>query len=283
MLVGEAFSERTIVETETAPDAGMAQEEEIAELKAGFDTEDGVRPTKTSRGNGPKRLRFGSRMWDGDGEGKEEARWLRACLGIRDGDVHVGDDPSGEIWLLGWTVREEDHSEKTVTTLSTTGPTRGRKPIQSSRSTTAQAKKSTHRPKIIMLDEEQTADPLEGYEAPSPSSSRSPSPTPSYLEEVTADPSLAFDSVQKKKVTRPVYISQLVALLSERDKPDSLEMGLKWGESLIRAKRSFGGELGEPLSSCLDPPIAHLVNRGERPRSGFIGHCAKRPIQPRRL
>jgi telomere length regulation protein len=96
-----------------------------------------------------------------------------------------------------------------------------------------------------MLDEEQTADPLEGYEAPSPSSSRSPSPTPSYLEEVTADPSLALDSVQKKKVSRPVYISQLIALLSERDKPDSLEMGLKWGESLIRAKRSFGGELGE--------------------------------------
>ena len=97
-----------------------------------------------------------------------------------------------------------------------------------------------------MLDADQVADPLEGYTNQSPSSSRSPSPTPSYLEEVAADPSLALDSTQKKKIARPVYIQQLVSLLKERDKPDHLEMGLKWGESLIRAKRSFGRELGKP-------------------------------------
>ncbi len=95
-----------------------------------------------------------------------------------------------------------------------------------------------------MLDPDQMADPLEGYANASPTSSRSPSPTPSYLEEVAADPSLALDSTQKKKITRPVYIQQLVALLKEREKPDHLEMGLKWGEGLVRAKRSFGRELG---------------------------------------
>ena len=95
-----------------------------------------------------------------------------------------------------------------------------------------------------MLDPAQEADPLEGYPGASPTSSRSPSPTPSYFEEVAADPSLALDSTQKKKLTRPVYLQQLVALLKEREKPDHLEMALKWGEGLIRAKRSFGRELG---------------------------------------
>ncbi len=99
-----------------------------------------------------------------------------------------------------------------------------------------------------MLDPEQEQDPLTGYDLPSPSSSRSASPTPSYLEEVAADPTLALDGTQKKKVTRPVYVGQLVELLKERDKPDHLEMGLKWGEGLVRAKRNFGVELGKPVS-----------------------------------
>lgn len=36
-----------------------------------------------------------------------------------------------------------------------------------------------------------------------------------------------------------------MALLKERDKPESVEMGLNWGEGLVRAKREFGTELGE--------------------------------------
>jgi telomere length regulation protein len=96
-----------------------------------------------------------------------------------------------------------------------------------------------------MLTDEQMDDPLEGYTNPSPSSSRSPSPTPSHLEEIASDPSLALDGAQKKKVTRPVYVGQLAALLKERDSPEHLEMALKWGESLVRAKRNFGTELGE--------------------------------------
>jgi telomere length regulation protein len=96
-----------------------------------------------------------------------------------------------------------------------------------------------------MLDEDQEADTLQGYTPESPSSSRSPSPTPSYLEEVAADPTLALDASQAKKVSRPVYVQQLIALLKEKEKPDHIEMGLKWGEGLIRAKRSFGTELCE--------------------------------------
>jgi telomere length regulation protein len=94
-----------------------------------------------------------------------------------------------------------------------------------------------------MLDPDQEADPLEGYVPQSPSSSRSPSPTPSYLEEVAADPTLALDSAQNKKASRPVYVQQLIMLLKEREKPEYIEMGLKWGEGLVRAKRSFGTEL----------------------------------------
>jgi len=34
-------------------------------------------------------------------------------------------------------------------------------------------------------------------------------------------------------------------LVKDREKPDSLETALKFGEGLVRAKRLFGGELGE--------------------------------------
>jgi telomere length regulation protein len=106
-------------------------------------------------------------------------------------------------------------------------------------------------PKVVMLDPDQEADPLQGYSPESPSSSRSPSPTPSYLEEVAADPTLALDSAQNKKAARPVYVQQLIMLLKEREKPDYIEMGLKWGEGLVRAKRSFGTELCKQISSCI--------------------------------
>lgn len=240
MLVAEVVSQLTI--QEIADGAEYDEKREMEELKAGLEGE-AIRP---SRGGGARRLDFGEGMWAGDGEGREECRWLRRCLGVHDGEVNLdGDDKA---WMLGWDSISEQLNRSTKSDVSPPGPTRDRERGRSSKSRQspkASKAKPAPKPKIIMLDEAQSADPLEGYTPASPSSSRSPSPTPSYLEEVANDPSLAIGSTQNKKPTKPVYVQQLVALLKEREKPDDLEMSLKWGESLVRAKRSFGTELGE--------------------------------------
>ena len=244
MLVAEVISELSIEETDDPPTS--TQDEEMDELKAGLevDEETGAsRAPKKSGSGGMKRLRFGKEMWEGDGEGKDECRWLRSVVGVRDAGVTLEPDDGGSAWLLGW-----DRQPLETTSTSNEGNPSPRKiPKQAKPSKPAQTSEtqpSKTRPKIVMLDPDQAEDPLEGYSVPSPSSSRSASPTPSYFEEVAADPSLALDGAQKKAITRPVYVQQLVALLREREKPDHIEMGLKWGEGLVRAKRSFGGELG---------------------------------------
>ena len=230
MLVAEIVSERSIPESQVDD----SQADEMAELKSGLEADD---PMMSKPKSGTKRLKFGAGTWEGQGQGKEEARWLRGALDVNDNDAVLGDNE--EAWLLGWTSAPSDSS--TIVRAEVVQPD----PVRPVRSPTTKTKKAPpSRPKIVMLDDEQAEDPMEGYANPSPSSSRSPSPTQSYLDEITADPSLALDAAGKKKIKRPVYISQLIALLKERDKPDHLEVGLKWGESLIRSKRTFGKELG---------------------------------------
>ncbi|KAJ8078610.1 telomere binding protein [Marasmius tenuissimus] len=90
---------------------------------------------------------------------------------------------------------------------------------------------------------------MTGYE--STPSSRSGSPTPSELQEIEDDPSLA---VGQKKVQRPVYLAQLGAMIrgptgptdsSAGEEADKVEMALNCAEELIRKKRDFGTELEE--------------------------------------
>jgi telomere length regulation protein len=240
MLVAEVLSELTIEEQGICQEP--TQEDDVEELKARLEmdeeTDEETRPKPKSEPGGMRRLRFGKEMWDGEGQGKEECRWLRRVVGVRDGEAIIEDEESGRVWLLGW--------DDTATTSIPPGPTpTPARPKSRGRPTPPKRTTQKERHKIVMLTDEQLADSLKGYSPPSPSSSRSPSPTPSYLEEIASDPSLALDGAQKKKVTRPVYIGQLAALLKEREKPEYIEMGLKWGEGLIRAKRSFGTELGE--------------------------------------
>ena len=236
MLVAEILSELTIREADDTP--GQTEEEEMAELQAGFEAQEGNvgsdKPPRTSRG--AKRLKFGEGMWGGEGEGKEECRRLRECVGVNDLDQPLFEDPTGKAWLLGW--------DQVNVPASTPLPIPGKRGRPGAARAKKEAKPKTKpKPKIVMLDPDQELDPLEGYEAQSPSSSRSPSHTPSYLEEVAADPTLALDSAQNKKASRPVYVQQLIMLLKEREKPEFIEMGLKWGEGLVSAKRSFGTEL----------------------------------------
>ena len=237
MLVAELISELTI--EETRDNLQYSQQDEIDDLRAGLevDEESGDGPaSKKAKTKGMSRLKFGKDMWQGEGDGREECRWLRRAIAVRDQEATLSEDPSGKLWLLGW--------DDNVATIPHHSPVAVPQPKPRERTDGRKNTIPRPQPKIVMLDEDQLADPLVGYSALSPSSSRSPSPTPSFLEEVAADPSLALDSTQKKKVTRPVYIQQLVVLLKEREKPDHIEMGLRWGEGLIRAKRSFGRELG---------------------------------------
>jgi len=241
MLVAEVISERTIEEKED--DLQYSQQDELDDLKAGLEVNEELaddRAAKKPRKSVMKRLRFGKDMWEGDGDGREECRWLRTAVSVCDSKAETHDDPTGKAWLLGW----DEVAPASFQIPPPSTPVGTARPRTSGRNAKPKVVTSISKPKIVMLDPDQLADPLEGYSAAYPSSSRSASPTPSYLEEVAADPSLALDSTQKKKITRPVYIQQLFTLLKEREKPDYIEMGLKWGEALVRAKRSFGGELG---------------------------------------
>ncbi|KAK8853249.1 hypothetical protein IAR55_003951 [Kwoniella newhampshirensis] len=247
MFVAEILSELTIEESATEPPQFQPQEE-IEALKKGLEVDEergeGVYENKQGKGGRVKRLKF-SGLWEGVGEGREECRWLRRVVGTLDSAAIIND--SWEGWLLGWDVHPntpvESHQTRPTPTLVDPRIARGR-PAQTKRHAAKEPKPRT-KPKIVMLDPDQLDDPLGGYDSDSPSSSRSPSPTPSYLEEVAADPSLALDAAEKRKLSRPVYIPQLAALLKEREKPEHIEMGLKWGEGLVRAKREFGTELAE--------------------------------------
>ncbi|WVW86203.1 hypothetical protein I302_108245 [Kwoniella bestiolae CBS 10118] len=248
MLVAEILSELTIPE-DTTNGENIQMDDEIEDLRKGLEDVDtkGVPKSDKKASGGMKRLKF-TGIWDGDGEGREECRWLRRIIGTRDDDAILSDRGGNEEdWLLGWNDQiffEEHPMIPESIPAPSTSQTRGRPPASKPKQPKASSKPKS-KPKIVMLDPDQLDDPMEGYASSSRSSSRSPSPTPSYLEEVAADPSLAIDTTQKKKVTRPVYIPQLTALLKERDKPESIEMGLKYGEGLIRAKREFGTELAE--------------------------------------
>ncbi len=99
---------------------------------------------------------------------------------------------------------------------------------------------------IILTDDGfDSDDSVTGY-APS----LSPLATSTELAEVEKEPVLSFGT---KRISRPLYLSQLGALLRSRDgngqssqssAADNVEMALNSAEDLIRRKRDFGSELG---------------------------------------
>lgn len=275
MLVAEILSELTIVDS---GEEGPTEEETMAELQADLEDDSmGEEPRKRNRKPvKARRLKF-TGMWDGSGDGKDECRWLRRCLGVKDADAVLTPDPSGTAWLLGWDKDvdpEPEVSKPSVVEM----PSPKLEP---------RGRKHQSRPKIVMLDDDQAADPLEGYAESDPGSSRSPSPTPSFLEEVAADPTLAIDATKKKKLKRPVYVRQLVELLRDKEKPESIEMGLEWGEGLVRAKRNFGGEVVENAVDVAQAAISlsdpYHLDDFEKKRQGLVTAlvaCSPRNVPP---
>ncbi len=210
-------------------------------------------PASSGRGR-MKRLDFGKEMWEGKGQGKEECRRLRGFVGLRDGRAGVEMERLGEKgWMIGWGPDEGSAVGKEESSRLEGNPAQRHVRGRTSEKTTGSSQvKPTKEPKSKSKSKpkpqakiDSDDDSLIGYSSSSssPSSSRSPSPTPSYLESIALDPSL--HSSTRPKVSRPVYITQLVDLLRAREEPDKLEMGLKWGESLIRRKRDFGREVEE--------------------------------------
>lgn len=160
-----------------------------------------------------KKLDFGD--WDEEGGGREWCRRLRTLVETKD-DFDAAPD-------------SDDEDEEQEVAEEPEPPPTGKKP------------------QSTLYDSD---DSLTGYA--SPSSSRSPSPTPSDLDEIEKDPSLA---VGKRKISRPVYLLQLAELLApgkgnDQTEPDRMEMALNEGAELIRRKKGYGLELGMfvPLS-----------------------------------
>lgn len=250
MLVAEIMSERTIEEDDGAP--GPSEEDQMKDLQSKLMGEEDPSKAAPKAPGGPKRLKFSFKgAWDGDGEGKEESRRLRSGVGVRDGDAELGDGD----WLLGWHQTPSDSSDRARAGKQPRPATEQTPHERAGRSRSRKEEKK--KPKIVMLDPDQEADPLQGYDSDgSVSSSRSRSPSPSYLAEVAADPTLALDAAKKKKLKRPVYVRQLADLLRDKDNPDAIELALTHGEALVRAKRTFGGEVSENAVSVAAATIA---------------------------
>ncbi|KAF5365587.1 hypothetical protein D9758_003192 [Tetrapyrgos nigripes] len=160
--------------------------------------------------------------WEGDDSDKPWARSLRKLIEARDLDADVN-------------LSEEVSTDKDITF----------DPLPNNVATESR--------RTVILTSPQNGydsdDSITGYI--SPPSSRSTSPSPSELEEIERDPSLA---VGVKKVVRPVYLAQLGAMIRSRgglvndnanEDANKIEMALNCAEELIRRKRDYGTELEE--------------------------------------
>ncbi|KAF8232355.1 telomeric DNA binding protein [Tricholoma matsutake] len=157
--------------------------------------------------------------WDENGPGQPWARAIRALIQQRDIDADLN----------------------SLESIESNGAEISQSPSQGRNS----AKPMPSEPSTVYDSD----DSITGYA--SPPSSRSVSPTPSELQEIEKDPSLA---VGVTKVSRPVYLSQLGEMLrgtggpKAKDGPheaDKIEMALNCAAELIRKKRSYGTELDE--------------------------------------
>ncbi|KAJ9118515.1 hypothetical protein QFC24_006168 [Naganishia onofrii] len=256
MLVAEVLSELTIPDSSDQPSSqgkknprnGKEKDAEVEELEKmlqnlGDGDDDANVPKDLPPSKQRRRLQFGKEIWDGFGQGKEECRRLRSLVGLRDENAQVEDEEAAKDqdsriekhdWkLLGWDTAVETHPSPQILQEQPKTQQRGRSPSP---------KPNIGRRKAHQQEPDSDDESLSGYSS-SGDSSRSPSPTPSYLDEIANDP--MANTSMRAKIQRPVYIIQLIELLRTREEPDKLEVGLKWGESLIRRKRHFGKELEE--------------------------------------
>ncbi|ORY83468.1 telomere length regulation protein-domain-containing protein [Leucosporidium creatinivorum] len=187
-------------------------------------------------------LSFGDDMWEGSEEGKEVARRIRAV-------VQEKEEPVVEGWQQALRSRWEPMM-KVEQTIFTPLP---RSTIPTPIPVVSQP--PTSRPLISVISD---PDDLQPYPLPAP-------PSASVLSALASDdaslystalPSTSASTTRKRgKLRAPVYVPELVAYLKGTDpegkkeeadgEAERVEVGLNEGESLVRRKAGWGGELAE--------------------------------------
>lgn len=200
-------------------------------------------------------LSFGDEIWEGAEEGKEVARRIRAVV-QEQGENSV--DGWQQILRSRWeptsNLQQSVSSPSPQPTVSIPVPVLSPAP--------------TPRPLISVISD---PDDLQPYPLPAP-------PPTSVLSALASDdaslystalPSTSTSTTRKRgKLRAPVYIPELVAYLKGTDpegkkeeadgEAERVEVGLNEGESLVRRKAGWGGELGEwSLQLKLWPRLTH--------------------------
>lgn len=217
-------------------------------------------------------LDFGD--WDGDNDGRGWAREMRELCTRRDADsqpLFEDEDDTG--------IHEAVSSNDGIENI----------PVQNWRLESEVAGSQLSGTRRIEIGADRgydSDDSLIGYASPSASSS---SPTPSELLEIEQDPTL---HVGAKKVPRPVYLTQLGALVRGTDglnseeknhEAEKIEMALTVGEDLIRRKRDFGTELVENAANLVygfivlnnNYDLEDFDNKRERIMIALVACCPK--------
>ena len=211
-----------------------------------------------------KTLDFGD--WEGDADGREWCRRLRALTRQRDSDVDDDLVASLDGPPQSTQAKVEEVAEEVVSPA------------------TKKAASSVRKPVIETISNGYDSDDsLTGY-ASEPSSSRSPSPTPSELEEYEKDPTLR---VTQSHIAKPVYLAQLGEMVrptsgvkanEDQDEPKRIQVALDVAEELIRRKRDYGTELGMILRLFTPVIRPEYVCRGKRRQSGIRFCCFEQQL-----
>ncbi|PWN34170.1 uncharacterized protein FA14DRAFT_156833 [Meira miltonrushii] len=227
-----------------------------------------------------KGINFGKSVWEGKGKGREEARVLRSlALGFkgRQMDVKLGKENMLSSLHLKTITEQAQVQLFKPRAKTTSGPT--------TRTLPARKPAPTRKPIIQLLDgdsdgEEDFQPESETNDIPSltningsrklissisddEKSSSSESDTssdedgPRNDQEGATEEGKAFGMAaptSKKQLRPPIYIGELAPLLRENER-DSVRMGMKYCEDLIRRKAGWGGEVEE---NAIDLALALL-------------------------
>lgn len=190
-------------------------------------------------------LSFGQGIWDGEGEGQDLARRLRAMMQRANAALKDWRDLLERAWSM--------------TAPSPVPQPRPAKPPAPRALSPSRPETPARRALISFISEDGAeADDLQAYPLP-------PEPSATVLEALASDdPSLYAtalpNSSQSSRAVRPpVYIQDLIAYLRAQDpartnpqeagaeerQAQLVEVGLEHGEALVRRKAGWGGELRE--------------------------------------
>lgn len=222
-----------------------------------------------------KPLAFGDEIWAGEDAAKETIRTLRALLS----SAEKRDDEKN--WQGALRSRYSPSTTSRVDPQHRP-PRLEREPLKpTSVEEPAAAPPRPKRPLISIIGEDDDDDDLEPYGLPPPPSASIQaaleSEDPALYQSAFPSPSAATSGAagapsqtrKRGRLRPPVYIAELVSYLKGKDpqgakaeadgEAERIEMGLKEGESLIRRKAGWGGELRTFERRILFPLVHNSV------------------------